>query len=211
MDLELQDVFITFFRWFFGVLIGAGLALGWVLVSAKNRKLLSSSLFIYSFFRALPILGMSVLFARISISEMSKILLISWACFFPVVIATARGIMKEKDDLYRRISLLPSSTKVVYRHYLIPQAFVHFLSGVEISLGIGWLTVMAAEIIGTQNRGWNRGGLGELVYISIENGAWGVGIFGLVIFGLLGVASAWLWRRFSKYLWKVLFKSELPS
>lgn len=206
--IELQDVLMSLYRWSIGLSIGATLALVWVLVAAKWRPLLRFSVLFFSFFRTLPIIALSALFGYISIKDDAKIALIAWACFFPVVISTASAIPKETGDLFRRLSLRTNGKSIIYKHFIIPQICRSFFAGTEIAIGIGWLTVVAAEIIGTPSTGWNAGGLGDKVYQAFQNGDFETGYIGLFIFGVLGVITTWIWKKAVVKIWALLYNTN---
>jgi ABC-type nitrate/sulfonate/bicarbonate transport system permease component len=195
MELEFQDVLVSSWRWLAGLLIGATTALVVALVARALRGAGGAFVHGASFFRALPILALVPVFSRaIGVGETSKVLLIAWACFFPVFISTLRSETQRTPDLELRISVARFSRWDAFRHYGFPRLLFGFLGGVEISIGIGWLTVVAAEFIGTFESGPFRGGLGSKVYNAFNNGNDEVGLACLLLFGILGIATSLIWR-----------------
>ena len=57
----------------------------------------------------------------------------------------------------------------IIRYYDVPRMIIGFLTGIELSVGIGWLTVVAAEIVANPNFGFFRGGIGQWTYLKLQN------------------------------------------
>jgi len=196
--LEIHDVLVSIWRWTAGLIAGslAGLCLALVasFIGLIREPLMTAA----GFLRALPILALVPLIQwSLGIGEWQKVLLICWACFFPVFVSTIRSAGRRFPDLELRIRSVKMTTFQRFKHYDAPRILFGFISGVEISIGIGWLTVVAAETIGTFNNGAFRGGLGQAVFVAFENGNFGVGLLCLGIFGTLGSASVLLWAQAS--------------
>lgn len=198
MEIDLHDVIISTWRWMAGLVIGSMVALLVTLVVRRMGRLRDPAVLAISFFRSLPILALVPLFAQVlGIEEASKISLIAWACFFPVLISTLRSESEGLLDLELKISATNLSPRSRFRHYDLPRILFGFVAGVEISIGIGWLTVVAAEMIATYESGLFRGGLGKRVFDLFQNGNLEAGLYHLMVFGILGLGTSYLWRRLS--------------
>ena len=195
MSFQLHDVFISIYRWSAGVFAGAvlGFLVALVCYYAKPVRMLATTSF--AFLRALPILALVPLALNlIGANEWAKVLLIGWACFFPVFISTHEAVRQAVRDMEDRRYVNRVSWSRRFLHYDLPRLIQGFDAGVTVTLGIGWLTVVAAEFSNADNLGWSRGGLGYFVYNSFGNANYAQGYMGLSIFGLLGLTSNWLWR-----------------
>jgi ABC-type nitrate/sulfonate/bicarbonate transport system permease component len=69
---------------------------------------------------------------------------------------------------------------------------------VNIAIGIGWLVVVASEMIGTYSEGFWRGGLGYRLFRAYEHNDPNTMFFVLALFGGLGILSATIWERIYK-------------
>jgi sulfonate transport system permease protein len=202
MNLEIHDVFISFLRWAVGLALGAAAGLLLSFIATLFRPVREFFLHTAGFLRALPILGLAPLVSLyFGVGEVAKVSLIAWACAFPVFVSTTGTVSKQMEDLELRMDVLRMLRASRLRHYDSPRVLFGFLNGVEISIGIGWLSVVAAEyMIGTFNTGPFRGGLGRAVFDSFNNHDEGVGMACLLIFGVLGLSTSYLWRSFSRWL-----------
>lgn len=197
--LEPHDVLISTFRWALGLSIGASVGLALAVLFSFIPTLGQLAKGLGGFLRALPILALVPAFQwSLGVTEEAKILLIGWATFFPVFLSTLGSVGRRLPDLELQIAVLKFSPWLRFRHYVFPRLIFGFLAGVEISVGIGWLTVVAAELIGTFNQGWYRGGLGHAVFVAFESGSFALGSLCLFIFGALGVTTAFAWGWVSR-------------
>ena len=208
IELEFHDIIISLYRWFLGLCLGSSLAFFFAFILVRTKFALNISWATFGFLKALPILALVPLFQNlIGINETSKILLVAWACFFPVFISTAGSIREPQKSLQRRLMLAENSERKIYRHYLVPRLMKGLLSGIEVAIGIGWLTIVSAEFIGTFSNGPFRGGLGNFVYNAFEVGNYSKGFLGLFMFGLLGISTTTIWRYCSKVIMESLYDS----
>jgi nitrate/nitrite transport system permease protein len=84
---------------------------------------------------------------------------------WPTLINTAVGVTSVDRDLLNvsRVLQLPWSTKV--RKIIVPSALPYIFTGMRLSLGVGWMVLIAAEML-AQNPG-----LGKFVWDEFQNGS----------------------------------------
>ena len=84
---------------------------------------------------------------------------------WPTLINTAVGVQSVDRDLLNvsRVLQLPWSTKV--RRIVVPSAMPYIFTGMRLSLGVGWMVLIAAEML-AQNPG-----LGKFVWDEFQNGS----------------------------------------
>lgn len=84
---------------------------------------------------------------------------------WPTLINTAVGVTSVDRDLLNvsRVLKLPWSTKV--RRIVVPSALPYIFTGMRLSLGVGWMVLIAAEML-AQNPG-----LGKFVWDEFQNGS----------------------------------------
>lgn len=195
----LHDVFLTCIRWLGG--LAAGSIAGFVVAAlepyrrreaaARDFTLIAA---VGDFLRALPIIALVPVIQTVGIGERWKIGLIAWAVLFPIWLSVRQARRTRFVDTELNLSGRVSSYSEVFWSYRFPKALAGFLRGVEISIGVAWLSVVAAEWIGTYSTGFWAGGLGYKVVKAHDANNWGAMLLCLGWFGLLGVASAYVWR-----------------
>jgi sulfonate transport system permease protein len=199
----LKDVLLTLLRWTIGLGMGAVLGLLIALPGSKtslesSRQRKRASLFtsFFDFLRALPIIALVPVIQTLGINEAWKIGLIAWAVTFPIWLAVRQAKSREFIDTEVALVGKRATTAEIFWHYRFPKVFGGLLKGVEISIGIAWLSVVAAEWIGTYSNGFWAGGLGYRIVKAHDANNWSGMLLCLGCFGFMGTATAWLWRKF---------------
>lgn len=103
--------------------------------------------------------------------------------FFPTLVNAARGVAAVDVEYRRAAASLGASDGQILRHVLLPSALPAILTGVSIGIGIGWITVVAAEMI------TGRFGLGHVIFqayrlVDVESV-----VVGMIAVGVLGGLS----------------------
>ena len=167
--------------------VAAGFALGLVLATAlgaftgfstRARQILDPTL---QALRSIPSIAWVPLFILwFGIFEASKVALIATGAFFPIYLSLMAGIHavdRKLVEVGRVYQLGPWS---LIRRILVPAALPAWLVGVRSGLGLAWMFVIAAELMGASE------GLGYLLLDGqmVGNAAQILGA--LVLFALLG-------------------------
>jgi sulfonate transport system permease protein len=176
---------------FFGAL--AGTILGALTGTLEPlRRLLDPSL---QALRSIPSIAWVPLFILwFGIFELSKIVLIAVGVFFPVYLALAAAIHNVDRKLVEvgrafRFGRLRLVTRI-----LIPAALPTYLIGLRGGLGLGWMFVVAAELMGASE------GLGFLLLDGQQTGRASTIIAAILLFAILGKTSDWLLAMVSSYV-----------
>lgn len=135
------------------------------------------------FYRPIPPLAyLPLIVIWCGIGELSKVLLIYLAIFAPIVIATATGVRNVDPTKLRAAQSLGATQAQLIRHVILPGALPEILTGVRIGLGVGWSTLVAAELIAAQR------GLGFMVQSAAQFLVTDVVIFGILVIALIAFA-----------------------
>lgn len=118
-------------------------------------------------------------------SFITSALTVTLCCMWPTLINTAVGVAGVDRDLINvsRVLQLGSLTKV-YK-IILPSAIPMIFTGLRLSLGIGWMVLIAAEML-AQNPG-----LGKFVWDEFQNGSsnsLGRIMVAVIVIGLIGFA-----------------------
>ena len=104
---------------------------------------------------ALAILPIFILL--LGIGETSKIAIVFYACFFPVLLSTVSGVATVDPQLLRSARVLGMSPVSTFRKVVFPAAVPTIFTGIRISGAAAILVLIAAEMIGA------TAGLGFLI------------------------------------------------
>ena len=135
------------------------------------------------FYRPIPPLAyLPLIVIWCGIGELSKVLLIYLAIFAPVAIATATGVRNVDPTKLRAAQSLGATQAQLIRHVILPSALPDILTGVRIGLGVGWSTLVAAELIAATE------GLGFMVQSAAQFLVTDVVILGILVIALIAFA-----------------------
>jgi sulfonate transport system permease protein len=184
-----------------GLVIGAfaGLATGSVMGMFRSADLLIGPL--YHTLRQVPLLGLIPLIGLwLGNGEASKLLIVSLAAFYPMVLNTCEGI-RHVDRKYLEVgSIFQLNAFQRFSKVILPAALPSILTGLLHALAFAWISTIGSELLFTTGLG--LGGLMEtaqtasrmdLVVVCIFS----IGIIGLLLnFGLQRLIRHWLrWRQ----------------
>lgn len=141
--------------------------------------------------RTVPLFGLIPLFIIwFGIGEEPKIYLIALGVAFPLYLNTCSGIRQLDPRLLELGRVLRLTRRERLRRLVLPGALPHILVGLRQSLGVAWLSLIVAEQI-------NAGqGLGYIVNNAREFLRTDIVIFGLLVYGLLGLVTDSIVRWF---------------
>lgn len=152
-----------------------GTAVGYYYVAEKIMDPLIQA------FRSIPALAWVPLFILwMGIGESSKITLIAVGVFFPVylnIVAGIRGVDRKLIEVGKIYGFTVSET---LRKIILPAALPSFLTGIRSGVGLGWMFVVAAEIMGASK------GLGYLLIVGQNTYSPEVIIASIVLFAIIG-------------------------
>jgi ABC-type nitrate/sulfonate/bicarbonate transport system permease component len=89
------------------------------------------------------------------VGRMVPIFLIFYASLFPIFINTFGGIKQVDPSLVNAARMLGASPRMVVTHVILPAALPSVLAGARLSLGVAWMSMVAAELVGADSGlGW---------------------------------------------------------
>lgn len=178
---------ITFSRVIIGSLIGTIIAvlLGSVVgFYSKAERLFDP---IIQAFKSIPSLAWVPLFILwMGIGEPSKISLIAVGVFFPVYLNMVSGILNVDRKLIEVGKVYGLSHFELVRRIILPATFPSFFTGLRSGLGLGWMFVVAAELMGASQ------GLGYLLVIGQNSSSPDLIIASIFLFAIVGKCTDWL-------------------
>ena len=115
--------------------------------------------------------------------RMGVVFVVFLGAFFPTLVNTIRGVQGVDVEYRRAAESLGASNRQVLTRVMVPSALPAILTGVTIGVGLGWITVIAAEMITGEY------GLGHVIFqayrlVDVESV-----VVGMIAIGALGAAS----------------------
>ena len=119
------------------------------------------------------------------IFEQSKILLIATGVFFPVYLTLSTGITQADRRLIEVGRVFEFDARTTLQRIILPAALPYWVTALRNGMGLGWMFVVAAELMGASR------GVGFLMYDAQQVGRADIIIAMIIMFALLGKLSDW--------------------
>ena len=161
-----------------------GLAMGW---SLRVRRAVDPLL---EFVRPIPPLAwipLSILW--FGIGDMQIVYIIFLAAFFPVVLNAMAGARDVDAYLVRAGMSLGASRRELFRTVVLPAALPQIFTGIRIGLGIGWMALVAGELVAAPS------GLGYMINNARTVFRSDYILLGMVLIGALGLVLDFAMRQ----------------
>lgn len=178
---------ITVYRVFFGFLIGTVFAV--ILGSVVGLYGKAEQIFdpMIQAFRSIPSLAWVPLFILwMGIGEPSKVTMIAVGVFFPVYLNVVSGIGGVDRKLIEVGKMYGLNTFQLIKRVILPASLPSFLTGLRSGLGLGWMFVVAAELMGAST------GLGYLLVLGQNTLSPETILASIVLFAIIGKLSDWI-------------------
>ena len=168
----------------------------WMGVSRVGRGLFDP---IIEFYRPLPPLAyLPLVIIWLGIGEFPKIFLIYLAIFAPMAIAARAGVKSVSIEQIHAAYAMGGTQGQIIRHVILKAALPEIFTGMRIGIGVGWTTLVAAEMIAADR------GLGFMVLNAAQFLASDTVIMGIIVIGVFAFAFDLLIRYLERLLipWK---------
>ena len=182
-----------------GVIFGAlvGIPLGFAMgLNSVARGLFDP---IVEFVRPIPPLALiPLVILWLGIDEVAKIFLLFLAALFIMLIAARAGVSSVQISKVHAAYSLGASKFQVLRHVILPNALPEIFTGLRISMGVCWGTLVAAELVAADQ------GVGSMMMIAKNFLQTDVVVIGIIIIGAIGFAIEMFMRLLESWLipWK---------
>ncbi|TXR60977.1 ABC transporter permease [Bacillus sp. AY18-3] len=196
---------ISVFRAAAGFFIGGslGIILGTIVgFSTRSEQYLDPSV---QMLRTVPHLAVAPLFVLwFGFGETSKVLLIADGAFFPLYVNAFLGIRGVDSKLFDVARVLEFSKRKLITKLILPAALPNLLLGARLSLGVAWVSLVVAELMGSTE------GIGYMIMDARQFSNTDIVFVGIIIFAFVGKFSDSLVRLLEvKFLrWRDNFKGE---
>ena len=129
-----------------------------------------------------PLAYLPLLVIWFGIGETTKVLLIFFSILAPVIISSAHGVLSHQLNRERAALSLGASQSQVFWHVILPTALPHIITGIRIGLGVGWSTLVAAELVAADR------GIGFMVQSAAQFLITDTVILGIIVIAIVAVS-----------------------
>jgi len=179
----------------FSVAIAAGFPLG--LIMGLKPLIYDSSRSVLEPIRFIPPIAWIPL-AIILLTGYSRYIFIIWlGAFFPILLNTIAAVKRTSPVLVDVAKTFGAKKTMTVSKVVVPGALPEIAAGMRIGLGVGWMCIIAAEIIGGESVG-----IGRLIWNYTQLLQVDVIIVGMITIGLIGLAMNELFLQTEKRLFR---------
>ncbi|WP_024903205.1 ABC transporter permease [Robbsia andropogonis] len=143
-----------------------------------------------------PLAWMPIAVMTLGVGDRAVYFLLSFAAVWPIVMSTAAGVHQIDQRWLQLGESLAATRFEMMWHIFVPAIAVHVLTGVRLSIGILWIVLVPAEMLGVSS------GLGYLILDTRDRLAYSELMAVVLIIGALGFSLDWcariVYSRFSK-------------
>ncbi|MCB5174193.1 ABC transporter permease [Microvirga lenta] len=148
-----------------------------------------------SFARYLPASAfVPLLILWAGIGEFQKLLVIFIGSFFQIILMIAVAVGNTRRDLVEAAYTLGSTDMGIVKRVLLPANAPEIAEILRLVLGWAWTYVIVAELIGSSS------GIGHMIIDSQALMATGQMIFGIIVIGVIGLISDFLFKGLNRAL-----------
>jgi ABC-type nitrate/sulfonate/bicarbonate transport system permease component len=174
--------------------VSVGLMMGW------SRVFKDYTFPILETLRPIPILAwVPLAILMFSGTETPVIFLTTLASFYVTVLNTLLGVESIDKSYFRAAACLGSKRHHIFWHVVVPGAMPYIFTGLQISMGVAWFSLVAAEMVSGEF------GLGYLIVTSYVNVTYVTIVIGMVTLGIIGYITSAMIRKTGDILmeWRV--------
>jgi ABC-type nitrate/sulfonate/bicarbonate transport system permease component len=171
-----------------------GLLLGW------SKKFKDYAFPIFEVLRPIPVLAWVPLAIVMFVSTESAVIFLAFlASFFATALNAMLGVESIDESYLRAVYCLGANRWQAFRHVIVPGALPFVFTGLQISVGVAWFSLVAAEMVSGQY------GLGYVINTSYSMVRYPTIIIGMITLGGVGYLTSAMVRLLSDALmqWRV--------
>jgi len=166
-----------------------GLFLGW------SKKFKEYVFPVFETLRPIPILAWVPLAIVMFVATESAVIYLTFlASFFATALNTMLGVESIDESYVRAANCLGASRSQVFRHVILPGALPFIFTGLQISIGVSWFSLVAAEMVSGQF------GLGYVINTSYTMVRYPTIVIGMITLGAVGYVTSAMVRLVGDYL-----------
>ncbi|MCX9012874.1 MAG: ABC transporter permease [Candidatus Methanoperedens sp.] len=170
-------------RVFIGFTLAASLAIPLGLILGWYSKAMNALNPLIQLFRPIsPIAWIPLAILWFGIGDKPAIFIIFITSFFPMLVASASAVRNIDASIIKAATNFGANDISMLRKVVLPACFPQIVVGLRISLGIAWVIIVAAEMVGM------RSGLGFMILDARNFLRIDMVVAGMVIIGIVGLS-----------------------
>jgi NitT/TauT family transport system permease protein len=148
-------------------------------------------------FRPIPPLAWIPIFLIIFGVFWGPVAIVFLGIFFPVLFNVMFGAKSVDPTLVDAAKTLGASRATVFEKIVFPYTIPYLMTGIKVGLGIGWMCIVAAEMVAAKG-----GGIGYFILAMADFSAYEEMYAGMVIIGVLSVLTTGVAALVESFVYK---------
>ncbi len=186
-DIRMGDMIASsLIRVFWGFLLALAVAVPFGLAMGSYRTVEAMGRPLVEVFRPIPPLAWVPIFLMVFRSFWGPIGIVFIGAFFPILLNVIFGVRSVDQRLIDAARTLGAKRGAIFMKVVIPTIVPYLMTGVKVGLGVGWMCVVAAEMMPIQ------GGIGVGYYVwtsAFSYSMYDYTYATMLVIGLLGVLT----------------------
>lgn len=177
----------------FGIAAAAAIPIG--LVMGMNRWVKAGFDPVIEFYWPLPPLSyLPLIIIWLGIGEVAKVTLLTLAMFAPICLSVQSGVRGVPRERVHAARTLGATGWQVFTEIMLPSALPELFTGLRIAVGVGWGTLVAAELVAATS------GVGFMIMQASEFLSTDIVFIGIFTIAVLAIGSSLLIRAAEQWL-----------
>jgi ABC-type nitrate/sulfonate/bicarbonate transport system permease component len=192
-----QQIWASLERIALGFLLAflAALPLGLLMGRSETADALGRP--IMEIFRPIPPLAWIPVFLLVFKVFWGPVAIVFVGIFFPVLLNVMFGARSVDTILIDAAKTLGAGRMAIFRKVVLPFTVPYLMTGIKVGLGIGWMCIVAAEMVAAEG-----GGIGYFILAKSELSQYEEMYAGMVIIGLLSMVTTGAAGLFERYVYR---------
>lgn len=149
---------VSLYRALMGFFLAAIIAVPHGILIAWFRTVEDATNPLVELFRPIPAVALiPVAILWFGIGDLSKIMIIAFACYFPIILNTISGVRQVDVNLLKVAKLFGANRMQTLTKIVLPSAFPSIMTGLRVGVAVALIMLIVTEMIGA------RAGLGFMI------------------------------------------------
>lgn len=180
-----------------GFALAVALALPIGLLMGSFRSAEAAGKPIVEMFRPIPPLAWIPIFLVIFGIVWGPVAIVFLGIFFPILLNVIFGVKTVDPFLIDAARTLGAKRRHLFVKVVLPFTVPYFMTGVKVGLGVGWMCIVAAEMLGSVG-----GGVGRYIFLKADASQYDFMFAGMIVIGLLSTITTGLAGVFEDRLYR---------
>jgi ABC-type nitrate/sulfonate/bicarbonate transport system permease component len=179
-----SHIYASLKRIFIGFVLAFAIAVPLGLLMGRSRNAEGVSRPLVELFRPIPPIAWVPIFLVVFKFYWGPILIVFLGIFFPLLLSVRFGARSVDPVLIDAARTLGAKKTQIFTDVVLPYTVPYLMTGIKVGLGIGWMCIVAAEMLGSVG-----GGVGSYIWLTAGVGRYDLTYAGMVTIGLLSVLT----------------------